>query len=161
MLLTGGGGFYISTIHIYTLATQFCILDCYIFSKIVNVGGNITFGPIPSSQYTKVEWFYNHDKLIIYWNITNTIYYETNAKLLEQFPSRLNISNVRIEDAGNYTVKLKESTETRKYEFTLIVNTVKANSTTSVTSYSTYKSNSGYLNSSCIYLLLTLVFLIN
>nr|AYF58476.1 glycoprotein vIgFam2 [Elephant endotheliotropic herpesvirus 1B] len=111
-------GCYILLIYFHTLEGDSCI-------ERVHVGGSVIFGPnVPNftDQHNEVTWFYNHFKLIMYWNKTYLIYNGTNAKH-DSRPYKVNIGNVKLEDAGNYTIQITDwnKRENQTYDYMLLV----------------------------------------
>nr|AYF58604.1 glycoprotein vIgFam13 [Elephant endotheliotropic herpesvirus 1A] len=99
-------------------------LRLYTFTRFINVGENTYFGPICLYDSCKATWFHNYN-LIVNWSIESVVYYRDNLNVSYKTPCTLNVWNVGIKDAGNYTLETTRQDRPdrpSKYNFVLIVN---------------------------------------
>nr|QOE74638.1 glycoprotein vIgFam7 [Elephant endotheliotropic herpesvirus 1A] len=97
-------------------------LQSYTFVKTVNIGGNISIGPICISDYLEVKWFRDYSYLIAHWSPHVVYTNRTNLKIFDYNPCTLNICYASLEDAGNYTLEISKEHGSSKHQFLLVVN---------------------------------------
>nr|AYF58595.1 glycoprotein vIgFam13 [Elephant endotheliotropic herpesvirus 1B] len=115
------GGRRLTLLAVYIFIGNIYGLRLHIFERFANVGENTSFGPGCLYDPCKATWFHN-DNLIVNWTVQSVVYDRANLNVYNKTPCTLNVWNVDIKDAGNYTLETTYYDKHSTYHFLLIVN---------------------------------------